>query len=360
MSKDVLSDRYGRLFEMPTYLAKLGWEVNVNSTIYSRPFVGKSRSVVGGVTWETRGVLRLFLYVLKPAREYGGAVVASSDCFNVILGCWLAKRQNVDFVADLYDNYESFGMAKIPFVLRLYRRALKQASAITCVSEPLAEYVRDQIGCGRGCNTPVVVIESTISAGAFSPRDKHASRAKLSLPPQKRLIGYAGALDASRDINVVYEAFARIETIEPDTVLVLAGAVDGSCPVPMGPNVIYLGALAHEDVADFYGALDVGVICLKDSEFGRYAFPQKAFEMISMRIPLAVTNVGAMGRLFDGFPALLYSPGDADDLTRVLLRQLASPVLVDMPIPTWEDQAKKMKSVLEGVMSKGSVSDTFS
>jgi hypothetical protein len=31
-----------------------------------------------------------------------------------VVGHWLARRLNVPFVADLYDNFESFGLARIP------------------------------------------------------------------------------------------------------------------------------------------------------------------------------------------------------------------------------------------------------
>lgn len=361
MNKDVVNDKYGRLYELPCKLSAIGLDLQVFCLNYcwGSADLEEGEDEISGVEWNFKnfhisisGFFECEREMLRKILAFGpDLIIGSSDCFNVVLACRLAKKLNIPFVSDLYDNYESFGMARIPFVRFLYKRALKSASAIICVSEPLGEYVREQLG--EGVKTLVPIIESTIIEGAFAPRDAQTRRAKLSLPADKPLVGYAGALDSSRDIEVLYLAFERLKHSSPEAELVLAGVSNGSTPVPQGPDIHYFGALSHEDVADLYSALNVGVICLKDSDFGRYAFPQKAYEMISVRIPLAVTNVGAMGKLLDSYPSVLYEAGDAEDLTRVLQSQLEKPVIVDMDIPTWEDQAKKMKAVLEDVVARG-------
>ena len=51
------------------------------------------------------------------------------------------------FVADLYDDYEVFAAARLPGMRSLYRRALRQADLITCISEPLRRRVQNGLGC---------------------------------------------------------------------------------------------------------------------------------------------------------------------------------------------------------------------
>ena len=365
MNKDVIKDQYGRLFYFPSELAKhRKVEVVAFCLDYLAPSLKcvSSGSPGGELTWCSYSGLSLLCHFVFRKRnilgEEGGSpdvIIGSSDCFQIVLGSFIASMFKKPFVADLYDNYESFGLAKLPLLKRFYRRALLRADAITCVSEPLAEYVRRMLDQSGGSNDQVSVLESTIDGAQFFAKPRVEVRRLFGFGDSDLLVGYGGALDSSRDIEVLYSAFLLLLNVYPTAMLVLAGVADGSCPIPKHPNIRHLGALAHDDVADFYSCLDVGVICLKDSEFGRYSFPQKAYEMIAMRIPLAVTNVGAMGRLLKDYPNVLYEAGDVEGLNRVLLQQLRSPFVVDVPIPTWEDQAKKMKLVSEGVIEGSNV-----
>lgn len=109
---------------------------------------------------------------------------------------------------------------------------------------------------------------------------------------------------------------------------------------------LYLGQINHEQVADFYAALDVGVICVRETPFGRYSFPQKAYEMAAMKIPLVVAAVGAMAQLFSSYPESLYQPDEVSDLAQKLEVQLLNPTVPHVPIPTWAEQAAKVERVL--------------
>ena len=68
-----------------------------------------------------------------------GVVIASSDSLHVIIGYWLARWLGVPFYADLYDDYATFGLSKIPGVKPLYRAALAGAVGISVVSRTLGE-----------------------------------------------------------------------------------------------------------------------------------------------------------------------------------------------------------------------------
>ena len=355
MGKDVLLDRYGRLYCLPAALAERELDVIAICqeygfhTIKSKLFMNDA----SGVRWyanTTRDWLLRSLLCNGRSKMHMDAVpdvvVGSSDCFQVIIAARVAKLYRVPFVADLYDNYESFGMARIPFMKFFFRRALCQASAITCVSAPLAKLIRAQLAERDIRSTRIEVLESTINPSMFVHRGKAESRTKFGFLQDEVLIGYAGALDSSRDIEVLYEAFYRLTKRRANVRLVLAGLSDGSCAIPVDPNITYIGQISHDDVVSFYSCLDVGVICLKDSEFGRYSFPQKAYEMIAIGIPLAVTAVGAMKSLFSSHPEVLYESGDVGSLLNALMSQIDSPKMIDIPIPSWNDQAKILKNLL--------------
>jgi glycosyltransferase involved in cell wall biosynthesis len=364
MGKDVLSDKYGRLYFIPSELASDDVDVFVLCHEYGFHVVdNKLRRFEGNsVSWYASATRDWLLRALFTRVNFGAlieaapdVIVGSSDCFQIIIAARMARLFRVPFVADLYDNYESFGMARFPFVKYFFRRALRQASAITCVSAPLAELVRTQLANRGSRSTRIEVLESTINPEMFVRRGVLESREKFGFLSEEILIGYAGALDSNRDIDVLYKAFSLLKKRCANVRLVLAGLSDGSCPIPIDSRVTYVGQISHDDVVSFYSSLNVGVICLKDSEFGRYSFPQKAYEMIAIGIPLAVTAVGAMKSLFSNHPEVLYEPGDVGGLLGVLMSQVESPVITDISIPSWRGQALKLKDILSGVLSVGLV-----
>ena len=102
--------------------------------------------------------------------------------------------------------------------------------------------------------------------------------------------------------------------------------------------------LPHAQTAVLFGALDVGVVYLRDTPYGRYSFPQKAYEMAACGIPLAVARVGAMETLFADRPQALYEPDDAVSLAACLEDQLARPQIPELEIPDWAELASPMEA----------------
>ena len=101
--------------------------------------------------------------------------------------------------------------------------------------------------------------------------------------------------------------------------------------------------LPHAQTAVLYGTLDVGVVYLRDTSYGRYSFPQKAYEMAACRVPLAVARVGAMAALFRDWPQALYQPEDAASLAICLTAQLTRPQIPELEIPDWAELASTME-----------------
>lgn len=355
MRKDVLVDRYARLYELPLELARRGHEVLgvcLNYRGVGPSFVAADERVDGRLRWRSFDLGALLLPglvawhrgVRAAIREFRpDLLLGGSDSLHVAFTRHSARRSGLPFVLDLFDNYASFGLARLPGLDRAYRRALAAADAVTCVSEPLTRMVQSRYA-PRGV---VQTLESTIDRALFHPRPRAACRAALGLPVEAELIGTAGALDASRGIACFYRAYERLRATDPDLHLVLAGSAAGAEPLPHAPGVIHLGELEHARVAELFCALDVAVICMRDTPFGRYAFPQKAYEIIACRTPVVAARVGALATLLGGQAHSLYEVDDIDSLQRCLAAQLAAPSPCDMPVPDWAAQAAHLEAVLE-------------
>jgi hypothetical protein len=96
--------------------------------------------------------------------------------------------------------------------------------------------------------------------------------------------------------------------------------------------------------------LDVAVSCYKDSEIGRYSFPQKAYEIIACRRPIVSAAVGAMKDLLSGHPDCLFEADSPEGLAKAVRSQLNTPTILGIRVPSWADSAKQLSSFFEHVL----------
>ena len=347
MNHDVINDRFGRLFALPNGLSA---QAEVQGFCLDYGFAAP-----GGVpteleaSWQRANIPRsLFLgwiiVLLRAARQLKpDYVVASSDCLNIILGAFLARLFGAGFVADLYDDYSAFGLARIPGVRWLYHRALGRAVGISVVSRTLAVDMQ-----AKYPHTPLIVLESTIDAQRFEPLDKVQSRGALGLdtPAGKKLVGVCGGLNAPHGADTVFRAIEVMERSDPEVVFILAGHLSDDCPLPSVNNMRYLGMLPHEDMSRFFSAMDVVIVALGNNRFGHHAFPQKAYEVLACRTPVVAADVGALALLFEALPQVLYDADSVDSLVDRLRAQLAEEAVLTVDIPTWDDQSRRLGEFL--------------
>lgn len=361
MGKDVIVDSYARLYEIPHQLAQMGHEVRGYCLSYQGHDEGEwtHDAPPGSLVWQSRSTGRLHLpalvryprYMLLQLRAFApDIVIGASDIPHVALGSWLARQLRRPFVADLYDNFEGFGQAQIPGMVPMLRRAVRSAQLVTTTSEPLRELVVD-IYKARG---EVVAMPSTVDKSVFKPRDHAACRQALGLPSDAVLVGTAGGLMENRGIGTLYNAWRMIAARRENVHLVLAGPIDKGCPPPPEDRVHYLGMLAHERTAELFSALDVGVICLRDTPFGRYCFPQKAYEMLACELPIVAASIGVMPHLLAATPDCLYQADDPADLARTVLRQLARPEVAQVPVNDWAEVVGAMEQRLRDIVERTS------
>ena len=342
MGKDVVLDRYARLYEIPHQLARLGHEVRGYCLDYhAADSAGQwtHDAVPGTLAWQSFAVGKARLpwlaaypwHLLRQLHAFRPDIlIGASDIPHVVLARWLARRLGIPYSADLYDNFEGFGQARIPGFVPALRRAVREAAVVTTTSEPLRRKV-----LADGAKGTVIAMPSSVDLTVFRPGDKANARQRLGLPAQARLIGTAGGLYREKGIEPLYAAWPAIAAARPDAHLVLAGPLESGLPPPQGERVHYLGHLAHEQVADLFRALDVGIISILDTPFGRYCFPQKAYEMLACGLPVAAADIGQMHDLLAGTPQALFTAGDAQALARAVLCQSQAGQRSHVPIADW-------------------------
>lgn len=363
MGKDVILDRYARLYEIPFQLARLGHEVRGYCLDYhaaqdaGAPDRWVHEAGSGTLQWESVSVAGARLphllaypwHVLRQLRDFRPDVlIGASDIPHVALARWLARRLKVPYSVDLYDNFEGFGQARIPGFVPALRRATREASLVLTTSEPLRQLVLQEYGA-KGT---VISMPSSVDLQVFRSGDQAAARQSLGLPPHARLLGTAGGLYRDKGVEPLYQAWQSLSQQYPDLHLVLAGPYKPELPPPQGSRVHHLGHLNHAQVAELFTALDVGVISILDTPFGRYCFPQKAYEMLACGLRVVVTNIGEMRQLFAATPQIMFEAGNADGLAAAVSEQLANPTAPSIAIRDWRALIEEVEPALARAVAK--------
>ena len=357
MAKDLLADRFGRFYEIPRVLAQSGHEVHGVCLRY-RPeqITSETRRSHDLVDWSSfylgrdlpLGFVRHYARLLKLARRIRPDVlVGASDCFHIIMASRLASKLNIPYVIDLYDNFEAYSATQIPGLRQWYRYAVRKAAAVSVVSDALSAKIESE---NRPRGT-VRTITNAVAPEFFHAGEKIMARRTLGLPEAGLLVGSAGSLMPSRNIAVLYRAFERVKNVDSRVSLVLAGPADKRLIAQVNNKTIYLGEISHKRVGELFRALDVGIICNRDDDFGRYCFPQKLFEMLACKLPVVAADVGATQSLLRGSDVCLYDPSSDDSLAKAIHAQLAARHLPALPVPTWQDRGLEFGELLTKTVS---------
>lgn len=357
-NKDVIDDRYGRLWEIPMALAGQGHNVTCICLSYRKRQEGSEVFEAAGghsIRWLSInagllgvfGFARYFLLAKKTIRaERPDVIWSASDTIYTVLGQYFSKKFSCRHVADLYDNFEYFGSYRLPFLRSLYRKAVRDADGVSCVSQSLSNHLQDSYDRSKA----TCVVTNAVDTAVFRPLDKAACREQLGLPGDALLVGAAGDISNYRGADMLYRAFTECSAALDGVQLVVAGYRNEDTQVPTASNVRDLGMLRSTDVPVFLNSLDVVVIYNRSSTFGDYCFPQKFYEALACQVPPVIANVGELGLLLKDWPQLQYQDGDVAGLVATLRSQLGNRETIDLDIPTWVDQAQKLQLLMQSVL----------
>lgn len=355
-------DRYGRFYSIPKAMAAQGNNVHLHTLSY--------RSMLGATAQQQRNAEDLnftlkdhgigsivsqayLLNLLVDCRRFRpDVVIGASDVPHLVIARLLARVMSIPFIADLYDQFLAYGLTKLPLVEQVYKATLLSADGVTCVSNPLAEWVRD-LGVSA---ERVVVVGNAVEERFINFEPGHTKRLHrkiCGLPTEGVLVGTAGALTEVRDIKTLYGAHEILNSRGDGIYLVVAGPRSTELPVPSAAKVIDLGELPHERIPTFLSALDVGVVCNRDSLFARNCFPQKYLEMRAVNLPVVAAGVGDILGYGPNANTWHYSPGDSSALASAIIAALAGfdPARTTL-IPTWGQQANRMLSAAKRAITQ--------
>jgi len=232
-----------------------------------------------------------------------------------------------------------------PFFLwreRMLRRAVSQAEVLIAPSQFLLER-HVQAGFPR---EKLIALEHGIEPapgmGPVPPREPH----------QPLRIGYIGSLTRHKGVHVLIDACRRLVTGQatldvygspttfPKYSAELVALAAGH------PDIHFQGAFDHARLAEVLQGLDLLVVPSLWYENS----PVVIQEALSMQVPVIASRIGSLPeKVREGVHGLLFEPGDADDLARVLGELAARPGQVSALMANLHGFRNDMEAHLERI-----------
>lgn len=344
-NRDLISDRFGRLFHFAVQLARRDHQVTVVALDYDkkRTFERHTIDAVHFLSVPVIGILKTPLGFIRTFNETHAAkpdiLIASADTYLGVVAASFSRLLSTPWCFDIYDDYRYFASAKIPGMRRIFNLVTKDADSIIVASEPLKQFAEPQ-------NPATYVIENGTDTDLFRPLNKLACRRRLGLPDDQRIIGYFGSIEKRRGIETLIKAVAMYRRKYPNVRLLIAGKSDASIDLP-ALNVDYRGNVPHQTVPELINACDVVTIPYEHDPYIDATNPCKISEYLACEVPIVVTSVSDMASLFSNTPSVLAEPGVAESLSRAIERQLTSPTLIALDSNlTWSALTERLDAII--------------
>lgn len=339
-NKDLLNDRFGRLYHLPVQLARLGAKVSVTAIDYRNRQSATLHS--SGVIFDTapatlRQLPGLVFALYRTIRAtQPDVLIASGDSHIGYIGWRIARRLGIRYFFDVYDDYTVFPGNRIPGMKRMFHSAVKHADGVLCASTPLQHKLSE-------LNRQTLLVENGVDRTLFAPGSPALARQTLGLEDMIPLVGYFGSITPTRG-PLLISACLTVRQAIPTLRLVLAGRVSGVTITE--PWIDYLDELPQTSVPNLIRACDVVTVPYANDAFNSMAGPCKIAEYLACHKPVVATRVAGHEQIFKTAPESLCEP-DAESMAGALRRQLQNPMLEPFPESMdWEYIGRELYQLL--------------
>lgn len=329
-NKDLLNDRFGRLYHLPVELSRLGTYVSVVAIDYRNPY--NQEMTVEEVVFRTAPTTPFRLFSL-PFHLYHNAraakpdiIIASGDSHIGYIGLRIARRLRAPFVYDVYDYYPAFSGNRIPGMKAMFQAATTNADLVLCVSEALQKRLYP-------LTQRSLLIPNGVDAMLFRPGGQLEARTKLGLDPGIPIIGFFGSVGPSKG-PILVDACRFLHQEMPDLRLLIAGKVE-DVAIDF-PWITYCGEVPQAAIPQMITACDVVAVPLAHHPQNDVSGSCKIAEYLACARPVVATRVSNHEELFRDAPGSICEP-DPYAMAAALRHQLRAPEIAALPEGmTWE------------------------
>lgn len=243
---------------------------------------------------------------------------------------------------------------KIPILKHFNKCALKNAKGIVCNSNFLADET-EKLGIDK---SRITVVNTGIAATLFFPKNKMDCRKKLNLPFDKKIVVFAGHLIWIKGIDILLESWKEFVVKNPNTLLAICGSGEEinfyrrfTRENGFSRSVIFRAAIAHKDVADWFGASDVVVLPSRNE-----GFPAVLLEAQSCGRPVVSTKVGGIPEIVSSKDlGILVTPENPKEFAEAIEKALQTDWDCDKIVEaskrfSWEKFGEKVDNFIKGLV----------
>ncbi|NHA16057.1 glycosyltransferase family 4 protein [Thioalkalivibrio sp. XN279] len=339
-SKDLIGDRFGRLFHIPVQLARLGAEVSVIALDYRNACA--TETMIEGVAFRaepakaSRLVGTMFRLRQTVRNSRPDVIIASGDSHIGFFARLLSLSVGAKFVFDVYDYYPAFSGNRLPGMKPMFRAAVRKADLVFCASVPLLDKLLVQ-------NQHVALVENGVDRAVFFPMDKRSARESLGLPIDSPIFGYFGAITPKRG-PLLLQAAELLRAEFGGLRVLMAGPIIGINP--SSEFLDYRGILPQSGLSLLIAACDVVVVPYERDAQIDLSGACKIAEYLACERPVVATRVAGHELIFGDTPDSLCEP-IASDLARALSACFDKPRIA--PFPDKYDWSNIGRSVMDSI-----------
>ncbi|MEK7201360.1 MAG: glycosyltransferase family 4 protein, partial [Patescibacteria group bacterium] len=164
-----------------------------------------------------------------------------------------------------------------------------------------------------------------VDASQFYARDKAEARARLSLPPNEKIVLYAGRLFAWKGLEAIIAAAQCSPTTQW---YVVGGAKEQLMQLTdvasLPDNITCVGDQPHSDMPYWIAAADVLVVLgtKRDQQSYWHTSPMKLFEYLLSERPIVASGTPAIREVVTEREVSFYEPDSAESLNEMVERAL--------------------------------------
>jgi glycosyltransferase involved in cell wall biosynthesis len=259
---------------------------------------------------------------LQKIRAFTPDLIFERYAIFAVAGALIASRRNIAFVVEVNYTSKSELVRKrsrllAPIAYRIDKYIFSRATALAAVSSELRRHLIEEYGVQ---GSKILVLPNAADPIVFDPAIVSPTRELIG--GDFMWIGFVGGFYPWHGVDLLVEAFCRIEKKIPCARLVLIGdgpmkakIVEQCARLGVTEKVSMTGQIAHQKLPEYVCKFHIGV--MPDSN--NYGSPMKIFEYMALGKPVVVPDYGPLlDVITDGEEGKVFAARSIEELAHCL------------------------------------------
>lgn len=290
-------------------------------------------------------------------RERPRVIHAHTDYVNGVLATHVGQAAGIPVIYEVRGFWEETWLARLEATqgwndteeaLRLYgtpdaytfrreneRKVRERADHVITLARTMKDHILAESAASELSEDDITVVPNAVVAEDFPlPNGPSPARAIHGIGTDHISIGYISSITEYEGIETLLEAFHRLGSgpLGPQIHLLIVG--DGPRLEKLQERaselklrrVTFTGRVPHEEITDYYHAIDIFVVPRRRTRVTELVTPLKPFEALATGRTLVVSDLPALREIANdaGGHASTFTPGDSAALAEVLTDLVSS------------------------------------